>query len=109
MPSSSGSSQPRNRTHVSYVSCIGRSSLPPTFTPAGSLPLPPAGKPTRINSGNILSYTHILKILLSKYLISIKAICVIFTFLKSSKVLKFSIYFELDLPHFKSHSVATLD
>ena len=27
MPSSRGSSQPRNRTHVSYVSCIGREVL----------------------------------------------------------------------------------
>ena len=27
MPSSKGSSQPRDRTHVSYVSCIGRTVL----------------------------------------------------------------------------------
>ena len=27
MPSSRGSSQPKNRTHISYVSCIGRQVL----------------------------------------------------------------------------------
>ena len=36
MPSSRGSSWPRNRTHISYVSCISR---------WGSLPLAPPGKP----------------------------------------------------------------
>ena len=36
MPSSRGSSQPRNRTSVSYVSCIGQ---------AASLPLASPGKP----------------------------------------------------------------
>ena len=37
MPSSRGSSQPRDRTYVSYVSCIGRSSLP--LAPPGKLTL----------------------------------------------------------------------
>ena len=36
MPSSRGSSQPRDRTHVSYVTCIRQ---------AGSLPVAPPGKP----------------------------------------------------------------
>ena len=36
MPSSRGSSQPRDRTHVSYVSCIGRQVF--------FLPLAPPGK-----------------------------------------------------------------
>ena len=37
MPSSRGSSQPRDQTYVSYVSCIGRSSLP--LAPPGKLTL----------------------------------------------------------------------
>ena len=39
MPSSRVSSRPRDRTHVSYVSCIGK---------AGSLPLVQPGEPIAI-------------------------------------------------------------
>jgi len=41
MPSSRGSAQPGERTHVSYVSCIGK---------WGSLPLAPPGKPLKESS-----------------------------------------------------------
>ena len=48
MPSSRGSFQPRNRTHVSYTSCNGRRVL---------LPLAPPGKPQDLNTGTLASET----------------------------------------------------
>ena len=44
MPSSRGSSQPRDQTYLSYVSCIGRWAF---------LPLAPPGKPCRDNAHSL--------------------------------------------------------